>query len=58
MMKISLKPHHLKIYQQLVGLLVKYGRSDLVHDFTVDEVLSEEELKKGSRSSLSRGSGG
>ena len=45
-MKISLKPHHLKIYQQLVGLLVKYGRSDLVHDFTVDEVLSEEELKK------------
>ena len=45
-MKISLKPHHLKIYQQLVGLLLKYGRSDLVQDFTVDEVLTEEELKK------------
>ena len=26
-MKISLKPHHLKLYKQIAGLLLKYGRS-------------------------------
>ena len=46
MMKISLKPHHLKIYQQIAALLIRYGRSDLVQDFTTSELLDERELKQ------------
>jgi ubiquinone biosynthesis protein len=46
MMKISLKPHHLKIYQQIAALLLRYGRSDLVQDFTTSELLDERELKQ------------
>src|SRR3569623_1752871 len=45
-MKISLKPHHLKLYQQIAGLLLKYGRSDLVQDISASELLEEEELRK------------
>lgn len=45
-MKISLKPHHLKIYQQIARLLLKYGRSDLVQDFTTSDILEEEEIKR------------
>jgi ubiquinone biosynthesis protein len=46
MMKISLKPHHLKIYQQIAALLFRYGRSDLVQDITTAELLDERELKE------------
>src|SRR5687768_6514142 len=45
-MKISLKPHHLKLYKQIVGLLLKYGRSDLVHDISTTEILDEPELER------------
>jgi predicted unusual protein kinase regulating ubiquinone biosynthesis (AarF/ABC1/UbiB family) len=45
-MKISLKPHHLKLYQQIAGLLLKYGRTDLVQDMSASELLEEEELQK------------
>jgi ubiquinone biosynthesis protein len=44
-MKISLKPQHLKIYQQIAALLLKYGRSDLVREFATAELLSEEEAR-------------
>jgi ubiquinone biosynthesis protein len=45
-MKISLKPQHLKFYQQIAALLLKYGRSDLVQDFATTELLTEEELRR------------
>ena len=44
-MKISLKPHHLKIYQQIAALLYRYGRSDLVQDITTAELLDERDIK-------------
>ena len=44
-MKISLKPQHLKFYQQIAALLFKYGRSDLVHDLATSELLDEKEIK-------------
>jgi ubiquinone biosynthesis protein len=44
-MKISLKPQHLKIYQQIAALLLKYGRSDIVQEFATADVLSEKEIK-------------
>jgi predicted unusual protein kinase regulating ubiquinone biosynthesis (AarF/ABC1/UbiB family) len=43
-MKISLKPHHLKIYQQIAALLFKYGRADLVQDLATSELLDEKEV--------------
>ena len=51
-MKISLKPQHLKFYQQIAALLFKYGRSDLVHDLATSELLDEKEItaKKGTAS--------
>lgn len=45
-MKISLKPHHLKIYQQLASLILKYGRSDIVQDFASTDLLEEQEIRK------------
>jgi predicted unusual protein kinase regulating ubiquinone biosynthesis (AarF/ABC1/UbiB family) len=45
-MKISLKPHHLKLYQQIAGLLIKYGRSDLLQDISSTELLAQEDLPK------------
>src|SRR5687768_50095 len=45
-MKISLKPQHLKFYQQIASLLFKYGRSDLVQDLTTAELLDESELRR------------
>src|SRR5688572_23314998 len=44
-MKISLKPHHLKFYQQIAALLFKYGRSDLVQDLMRSELLDEKEIR-------------
>lgn len=44
-MKISLKPQHLKLYKRIAGLLLKYGRSDIVQDITTTEILDEEEVK-------------
>ena len=43
-MKISLKPQHLKFYQQIAALLYKNGRSDLVHDLATSELLDEKEI--------------
>ncbi|CAN5795254.1 AarF/UbiB family protein [soil metagenome] len=43
-MGISLKPDHIKRYAQLAGLLVKYGRSDLVKQAGLDETLDDEAL--------------
>ncbi|HVK59801.1 MAG TPA: AarF/UbiB family protein [Candidatus Kapabacteria bacterium] len=45
-MKISLKPQHLKFYQQIATLLFKYGRSDLVQDFATTELLDEKEVAR------------
>ena len=45
-MKISLKPHHLKIYQQIAALLYRYGRSDLVQDLTSADLLGEKEFRE------------
>ncbi len=45
-MKISLKPHHLKLYQQIAGLLLKYGRTDIVQDFATSELLDEKEIRE------------
>ena len=42
-MGLSLKPDHLKRYSQLTRLLVRYGRSDLVREAGLDEVLTDEE---------------
>src|SRR4051794_2936818 len=42
-MGISLKPQHLKRYQQIGRLLVKYGRSDLVKSSGLEETLQAEE---------------
>lgn len=43
-MKISLKPQHLKIYQQIAALLLKYGRTDLVQEFATADILTEKEI--------------
>ena len=42
-MSISLKPQHLKRYHQMAWLLAKYGRSDLVKDVGLEEILTAEE---------------
>jgi ubiquinone biosynthesis protein len=42
-MGISLKPQHLKRYQQIAWLLAKYGRSDLVKETGLEETLTAEE---------------
>src|SRR3954463_12167344 len=42
-MGISLKPQHLKRYQQIAWLLIKYGRSDLVKETGLTETLSAED---------------
>src|SRR5438045_1184055 len=39
----SLKPQHLNRYRQIGGLLVKYGRSDLVKETGLEETLTAEE---------------
>src|SRR5438270_2399041 len=42
-MGISLKPQHLKRYQQIAWLFAKYGRSDLVKQSGLEEALSAEQ---------------
>jgi len=42
-MGISLKPEHLKRYKDIGWLFMKYGRSDLVKQAGLDEVLAREE---------------
>lgn len=42
-MGISLKPEHLKRYKDIAWLFMKYGRSDLVKQAGLDEVLAREE---------------
>src|SRR3954469_5849752 len=42
-MAISLKPQHLKRYQQIAWLLIKYGRSDLVKQSGLSETLDAEQ---------------
>src|SRR5437588_11078191 len=42
-MGISLKPQHLKRYQQIAWLFVKYGRSDLVKETGLEETLTAEQ---------------
>ena len=42
-MGISLKPQHLKRYQQIAWLLAKYGRSDLVKETGLTETLEAEQ---------------
>jgi ubiquinone biosynthesis protein len=41
-MGISLRPDHLKRYTQLARLLVRYGRSDLVREAGLEEILVED----------------
>ena len=38
---MSLKPEHLRRYRQIAALLLKYGRSDLVRQFQLEEVTVE-----------------
>ena len=45
-MGISLKPQHLKRYQQIAWIFVKYGRSDLVQTSGLSEVIPAEETLK------------
>src|ERR1043166_5932318 len=45
-MKISLKPHHLKLYKQIATILLKYGRSDILQDLEESKVLDEKEIEK------------
>lgn len=45
-MKISLKPHHLKFYQQIAALIYRYGRSDIMQDITAAELLDEKDIPK------------
>jgi len=35
-MKLSLKPHHLRLYKDILRLFFKYGQSDFAKDITVD----------------------
>ncbi len=42
-MGISLKPQHLKRYQQIAWFFAKYGRSDLVKQTGLDEALTAEQ---------------
>lgn len=49
-MGISLKPDHLKRYTQLARLLVRYGRSDLVRDAGMEEILAEDGVRQHSDS--------
>src|SRR2546429_9741889 len=42
-MAISLKPQHLNRYRQIAWLFVKYGRSDLVKNAGLEEVLEAEQ---------------
>ncbi|HEY2103660.1 MAG TPA: AarF/UbiB family protein [Chthoniobacterales bacterium] len=42
-MGISLKPQHLKRYQQIAWLFAKYGRSDLVKETGLEEALTAEQ---------------
>ncbi len=42
-MGISLRPQHLKRYQQIAWLFMKYGRSDLVKESGLDQALTPEE---------------
>ncbi|HJQ68391.1 MAG TPA: AarF/ABC1/UbiB kinase family protein [Blastocatellia bacterium] len=41
-MGISLKPEHLKRYKDIAMLLMKYGRSDLVKNAGLEEILKDE----------------
>src|SRR5262245_27955663 len=45
-MKISLSPHHLKLYQQIATLLLRYGRTDIVQDFGTSELLEEKAARE------------
>lgn len=42
-MPISLQPQHLKRYQEIARLFLKYGRSDLLAHSGLDELLTDEE---------------
>jgi predicted unusual protein kinase regulating ubiquinone biosynthesis (AarF/ABC1/UbiB family) len=42
-MGLSLKPEHLKRYKDIARLFLKYGRSDLVKNSELEDLLSEEE---------------
>ena len=44
-MGISLKPEHLKRYRDIAWLLMKYGRSDLVKQAGLEDVLSDEAVE-------------
>lgn len=46
-MGISLKPEHLKRYKDIAMLLMKYGRSDLVKNAGLEEILKDEEADAG-----------
>jgi predicted unusual protein kinase regulating ubiquinone biosynthesis (AarF/ABC1/UbiB family) len=46
-MGISLNPEHLKRYKDIAILLMKYGRSDLVKNAGLEEILKDEEADAG-----------
>jgi ubiquinone biosynthesis protein len=46
-MGISLRPEHLQRYRHIARLLIRYGRSDLVRQARLDEVLGDESATTG-----------
>lgn len=44
-MGLSLRPQHIKHYKDIAWLFWKYGRSDLVKNAGLDEVLTDEETQ-------------
>ncbi|MDQ1397387.1 MAG: ubiquinone biosynthesis protein, partial [Acidimicrobiaceae bacterium] len=46
-MALILKPRHLGRYRDIARLLVKYGRSDVVHNIGLDEALDETDSREG-----------
>lgn len=47
-MAISLKPEHLKRYKDIALLLLKHGRSDLVKESGLEEMLAEQDWRRDS----------
>jgi ubiquinone biosynthesis protein len=53
-MGLSLKPRHLKRYQEIATLLIRHGHGDLVRSAGIDGVLDEESLVEGDPKAAAR----
>jgi len=50
-MTFSLKPHHLKLYKDILRLLMKYGHSDLTREITADELETDAQPREPGKES-------